>query len=105
MNAKVKVVAAIAALQLIVPTVFAQRAIIAMNSVYQVTGRVVEVDPSRIVIRSRGTNPGDWVLLRREDTRFWAQVQPGDLVTVKYNMMATDVTPMAPVRTVPPRYR
>jgi hypothetical protein len=113
MNAKVKVLAAIAAVQLMVPMVFAQGPVVIQGpaivegSVYQITGRVIEVDPSRIVIRSRGANAGEWVILRRNDTRFYAQVRPGDMVSIKYNMMATDVTPLVPVapRVVPPRYR
>jgi hypothetical protein len=109
MNAKVKLMAAIAGLQLIVPTVFAQPVPVA-GATFQITGRVTQVDPRSIVIRSRGANPGDWVILRREDTRFYSQIRPGDVVTIKYNMMATDVVLDATPRVVqphysPPRYR
>jgi 3-hydroxymyristoyl/3-hydroxydecanoyl-(acyl carrier protein) dehydratase len=58
-----------------------------------------------MVIRSRGSVSGDFVILRREDTRFYSQVRPGDQVTVKYNMMATDVSLAAPERVVVPRHR
>jgi hypothetical protein len=104
MNAKVKLIAAIAALQLIVPAVFAQP-VVTLNSIYTITGRVIQVDPRTIVIRSRGPVSGDFVILRRENTRFYSQVRPGDLVTIKYNMMATDVSLAAPERVVVPRHR
>jgi hypothetical protein len=124
MNAKLKLIAALAAVQMIVPAIFAQprgtvvvpaptvvvpgQTVVApspvvLSSMYEITGRVLEINPSRIVIRTRGPERTDWVILRREDTRFWAQVRVGDTVSIKYNMMATDVTPVVPL--VAPRHR
>ena len=106
MNAKVKVVAAIAALQLIVPMAFTQGPIVAIpEAAYQVTGRVLEVTPRTIVIRGTYPNRRDWVIMRREDTRFSSQIRPGDMVNINYNMMATDVRLVTPVPVMPPRVR
>lgn len=112
MNAKLKLIAGMAALQLIVPTVFADPPVPVPGATFQITGRVLAATPRNIVIRSRGPNAGDWVILRRDDTRVWSPFRVGDTVTVKYNMMATDVTPVTtvpvpvtPVPAVPPRHR
>jgi hypothetical protein len=113
MNAKIKLIAAIAALQLIVPAVLADPPRPVPGSGYQITGRVIYADPRSITLRTRGPNPSDFVILRREDTRFYSQIRPGDIVTIVYNMMATDVKldrpehveRVVPAYPVPPRYR
>jgi hypothetical protein len=79
MNAKVKVMAAFAALQLLVPTVFAQGAI------YQITGRVMELSDTKIVIVS---NHQRLVILRNDETRIVGPLRIGNVVTIDYKMTA-----------------
>lgn len=79
MNAKVKVIAALAALQLLVPTVFAQTAI------YQITGRVMELSDTKIVIVS---NHQRMIILRNNETKVVGPMRIGSVVTIDYKMTA-----------------
>lgn len=89
MNAKLKVLAAIAAVQLIVPTVFAQ------NPIYQVTGRIVQLNSGMIVVRSGSQR---LVILQNKDTKVWGPFRVGDIVTIDYRMVATNIQPVGPPR-------
>jgi hypothetical protein len=94
MNAKLKVLAALAAVQLLVPTVFAQ------SSIYQITGRVVAVDSTKIILQS---NHQQWVILRNDETKIVGPMRLGSIVTIDYKMLARIVQAVSVP--VPPRLR
>ena len=59
---------------------------------YQVTGPVVEVTDSRIVVKK---GKGNWEIARDAGTKAAADVKVGDKVTVEYRMTATSIEPKA----------
>jgi hypothetical protein len=82
MNTKLKLLAAIAALQLIAAPAFA-----AVKS-YQVTGPVVEINDQTIVVQK-----GDekWEIARSPGAKLKGTPKVGDKVTVHYQMTATSI--------------
>lgn len=79
---KLKLIAAIAALHLVAPAVFAA------DKTYQVTGPVLEVDATKIVVDKNGER---WEILRNNDTKMKATPKVGDKVTIQYKMVAASV--------------
>lgn len=55
---------------------------------YQVTGPVIEVTESKIVVDKDGEK---WELARTKDTKTTGAVKKGDKVTVQYKMTATSI--------------
>ncbi|MCR4347450.1 MAG: hypothetical protein NUV55_09670 [Sulfuricaulis sp.] len=55
---------------------------------YQVTGPVVEVTDSKIVVKKGKDN---WELARDAGTKLMGDVKVGDKVTVEYRMTATSI--------------
>ena len=55
---------------------------------YQVTGPVLDVTPSKIVVQ-KGSEK--WEIKRDASTKIPSNVKVGDKVTVEYSMTATDV--------------
>ena len=56
---------------------------------YQVTGPVLEVTDSKIVVEK---DKEKWEIARDASTKTSAAVKKGDKVTVEYNMTATKIT-------------
>lgn len=56
---------------------------------YQVTGPVLEVTDSKIVVEK---DKEKWEMARDASTKTSAAVKKGDKVTVEYNMTATKIT-------------
>ncbi len=56
---------------------------------YQVTGPVLEVSDSKIVVQK---GQEKWELARSAATKVKGDVKVGDKVTVEYTMAATDIT-------------
>ena len=83
MNTKIKLLAAIAALQLLAAPTFA-----AAGKSYQVTGPVVEITDQTIVVQK-----GDerWEIARSAATKLKGTPKVGDKVTVYYQMTATSI--------------
>lgn len=79
MNVKLKLMAALAAAQLLIPSVFAQTAI------YQITGRVFELSDTKIVIIS---NHQRLIVLRNNETKIVGPLRIGSIVTIDYKMLA-----------------
>jgi hypothetical protein len=100
MNAKVKVIAAVAVVQLIVLALFAQHRNrgFSHDPVYQITGRVMQVNADRIVIRAQLPDRGTFVVFQTIETQFWGAVRVGDTVAIDYKMVAVKVTPVGPPR-------
>ena len=82
MNTKIKLLAAIAALQLIAAPVFAA------GKTYQVTGPVVEINDQAIVVQ-KGSEK--WEIARTADTKLKGTPKVGDKVTVYYTMTAASI--------------
>ena len=59
---------------------------------YQVTGPVVEMTDSKIVVKKGKEN---WELARDAGTKVASDVKVGDRVTVDYKMTATSIEPKA----------
>jgi len=55
---------------------------------YQVTGPVLEVTPTKIVVQK---GKEKWEIARDPSTKAPAAVKVGDKVTVEYSMTATDI--------------
>lgn len=55
---------------------------------YQVTGPVVEVTDTKIVVKKGKEN---WELARDKNTKISGDVKKGDKVTVEYTMTATNI--------------
>lgn len=55
---------------------------------YQVTGPVLDVSDSMIVVDKTGDR---WELERNADTKITGQLKTGAKVTIQYRMVATDV--------------
>jgi len=55
---------------------------------YQVTGPVIEVTDTKIVVDKDGEK---WELARTKDTKATGTVKKGDKVTVQYKMTATSI--------------
>ncbi len=58
-------------------------------SAYQVTGPVVEVTDTKIVVQK---GKEKWELAKDATTKASGEVKVGDKVTVEYKMTATDIT-------------
>lgn len=100
---KPKLIAAIIALQLVVLMVFAQtrsrqRPPFTHTTVYQITGRVIQVNADTIVLRARKPDRGNFVVYYFNDTRFTSPVSVGDTVTIDYKMAAVTITPVGTPR-------
>jgi hypothetical protein len=82
MNTKIKLLAAIAAIQLVAAPVFAA------GKSYQVTGPVVSIDDQMITVQK-----GDekWEIARTATTKTKGTPKVGDKVTVYYQMTATSI--------------
>jgi hypothetical protein len=61
---------------------------LAADKSYQVTGPVLEVSPSKIVVEK---GKEKWELARNASTKVSAEPKVGDKVTVMYTMTATDI--------------
>ena len=61
---------------------------LAADKTYQVTGPVVEVSPSKIVVEK---GKDKWELARNASTKASAEPKVGDKVTIMYTMTATDI--------------
>ena len=61
---------------------------LAAEKTYQVTGPVLEVSPSKIVVQ-KGSEK--WELARDASTKVSAEPKVGDKVTVMYSMTATNI--------------
>lgn len=55
---------------------------------YQVTGPVLEVTPSKIVVKKGAER---WEVARDASTKVTGEVKVGSKVTVEYKMIATDI--------------
>jgi hypothetical protein len=77
-------VALIAACLLVAATTFAGPAI----KTYQVTGPVLEVSDSMIVVQK---NDEKWAVARDTNTKVNGDLKVGDKVTIEYHMVATTV--------------
>jgi hypothetical protein len=82
MNTKIKLLAAVAALQLLAAPVFAA------GKSYQVTGPVVEINDQTITVQ-KGSEK--WEIARAAGTKFEGTPKVGDKVTVHYTMTATSI--------------
>lgn len=82
MNTKLRLLAAIAAFQLVTSPVFAA------TKSYQVTGPVVEVNDQSIVVQKGNEK---WEIARTADTKLQGTPKVGDKVTVNYTMTATSI--------------
>lgn len=60
---------------------------------YQVTGPVLEVTDSKIVVEK---GKEKWEIARDKDTKGAKDIKKGDRVTVQYNMTATDIENKTP---------
>ena len=60
---------------------------------YQVTGPVVEVTDTRIVIQK---DDGKWQIARDAATKVSGEIKVGEKVTVEYKMIAVDIEVKAP---------
>jgi len=74
----------IAACLLVAATTFAAPAV----KTYQVTGPVLEVTDSMIVVQK---NDEKWAVLRDANTKVNGDLKVGDKVTIEYRMVATTV--------------
>lgn len=63
-------------------------AVFAADKTYQVTGPVLEVSPSRIVVEK---GKDRWELARDASTKASTEPKVGDKVTVMYSMTATEI--------------
>lgn len=61
----------------------------AADKSYQVTGPVVEVTDSKIVVETK--DDGKWEIARSAATKTAGAIKVGDKVTVKYTMTATSI--------------
>jgi hypothetical protein len=61
---------------------------LAAEKTYQVTGPVVDVTDSSIVVKKGNEN---WELARTPDTKVTGELKKGDKVTVRYTMTATSI--------------
>jgi hypothetical protein len=59
---------------------------------YQVTGPVLEVTPTTIVVQK---GKDRWEVLRDQNTKLPGDLKVGDKVTISYKMVAEDVEPKA----------
>jgi len=55
---------------------------------YQVTGPVLDVTDSKIVVEK---NKEKWEIARDKDTKGAKEIKKGDRVTIEYRMTATDI--------------
>lgn len=62
---------------------------------YQVTGPVLEVTDSKIVVEK---GKEKWELARDKDTKGDKNIKKGDRVTVQYNMTATEIENKTPAK-------
>lgn len=69
-------------------TLLSSLAAFAADKTYQVTGPVLEVSPSRIVVEK---GKDRWELARDSSTKVSAEPKVGDKVTVMYSMTATNI--------------
>jgi hypothetical protein len=67
---------------------FAQPAQAGSTKTYQVTGPVLEMTETMIVVQKGKER---WELARNADTKIEGDVQVGSKVTIKYTMTATEV--------------
>ena len=67
---------------------FGSLAASAADKTYQVTGPVLEVSPTKIVVQ-KGSEK--WQLARDASTKVSAEPKVGDKVTVMYSMTATNI--------------
>lgn len=68
----------------------AASAMAAPGKTYQVTGTVVELTDTKIVVEKG--NKEKWALARAADTKVTGDLKVGAKVTAEYTMTATDVT-------------
>jgi len=81
------VVLAFAALSVLVAAP-AERTVAAVNT-YQVTGPVLEAGADRISVQK---GKDTWELARDKDTKVTGTVAKGKTVTIRYRMIATEIT-------------
>jgi hypothetical protein len=62
---------------------------------YQVTGPVLDVSDSKIVVQ-KGSEK--WELARDKDTKGDKNIKKGDRVTIQYNMTATEIENKTPAK-------
>ena len=62
---------------------------------YQVTGPVLDVTDSKIVVEK---GKEKWEIARDKDTKGAKDIKKGDRVTVQYNMTATDIENKTPAK-------
>lgn len=82
MKTKLTLLAILAATQLFVGQTFAA------GKAYQVTGPVVDISDSSIVVQK---GDGRWEIARTADTKLKGTPKVGDKVTVHYQMVATTI--------------
>lgn len=62
---------------------------------YQVTGPVLEVTDSKIIVEK---GKEKWEIARDKDTKGAKDIKKGDRVTVQYNMTATEIENKTPAK-------
>lgn len=65
----------------------------AAEKAYQVTGPVLEINESKIVVEKA---KGKWEIARNAATKAPADIKVGDKVTIHYTMTATDIEAKGP---------
>ena len=71
-----------------VVALFSSLTVLAADKTYQVTGPVLEVSPTKIVVEK---GKDKWELARDASTKVSAEPKVGDKVTVIYSMTATSI--------------
>jgi len=68
---------------------------------YQVTGPVLEMNDTTIVIEKEKGKNERWEIARDASTKASGEVKVGDKVTITYTMKATEIETKAPAKTAP----